>query len=1261
MKISVVIPTMTARLLKKLVDSIIQYTSMDDLEFVIVANGAEEELKTYVGNIPNANLIWFDKPLGPVKALNEGIKAAKGEYILLVNDDCAVLDCEKDYWINELLKPFENPKVAVTGPFKMPPVLGTNGLNFTEDKIKYGFILFFCAVIPRRIFDEIGILDDTLLCGVDVDFCMRVKEKGYKIQQVPEKELDLGVPGRLAYGSFPFYHEGEGTVHDFYGEQWQKMLKTDVKALNEKYGKSEKKVSIVIPTMNRELVLRCVKSIIKYSDLTNMEIIVVANGADKKLKNDIKYLQDDKIPIKLLWYDEAIGPIKPYNIGIKEANAEYVLLLNDDCEITESKTNQWIDALMAPFFEIVNMGCVGSEIYICHYDREPMNIDYALIYFYCAMIPKRVFNEIGFLDESLKCSVDLDFCLRLQQNGYVITKAGFDGEFPIKHEGRVSVYKNYTPEEWFKIINDDNFIIGKRYSRISIIITVYGDRLDEVIKCLESVYKNTDLSNTEVVVIANAVSKRVDDYLKSLDYIRYYFYKEALGAVGAINKGLEKAVGLIKVMLNQDVVILNGDWLSMLVEPFKDKNVGATGPLMRPIEDLEYNCLHGFCFALRDKVYKEIGPYDTNFNPGCFEDVDYSVRIQKAGYKIVQVPERMVNEKQSKYGFEGAFPIFHKENHQNWMESEAFTKNKKYFYDKHKEYKFMEREIVMPWWPVVQKKYELIMIQEFLKNYKIEKVLEVGTFRGGTAMLWAHMVAPLNGHVYCADMRFDWSTHPNEHTSPLEIQFPRQVYNNSEYEKYVTEIQGDTHDKDFVKKVADIAGEVDLLFIDGDHSYDGVKQDFENYMSIVKSGGYIMFHDITESDYHNKADCRVHLLWNQLKDLYESWEFFDNNEYPGCPARSMGIGIIQIPQKGNIPEKYYKPLDEVKILAKSNYAKVTAYISTKDRYFTTLPTAIVGIASQSIKPNEFILIDDGEQKDLRDNGVYDCLFKMLDEAGIKWKVLFGKRKGQVANHQLMLTEARNDIIWRVDDDNFPESTVLESLLNKLLSDDKIGAVAGRSIIPGGTLPRSQTSGMINDLYTKPHIQWSKFSGSEEVDHLHNTFLFRKEAAKHGYHMGLSPVGHREETMFSYGMKLAGWKVIVMGDVNTWHLRQPHGGIRSFNDGSMWAHDEEVFKRWMSDKSERRLDNSFIAVLDSGLGDHFDFLSILPEIKAKHKNIILATCYPDVFKDEGVTQISIAEASARLGNIESHNIYKFMAENNWKSSIKDAYRKLYGII
>lgn len=100
---------------------------------------------------------------------------------------------------------------------------------------------------------------------------------------------------------------------------------------------------------------------------------------------------------------------------------------------------------------------------------------------------------------------------------------------------------------------------------------------------------------------------------------------------------------------------------------------------------------------------------------------------------------------------------------------------------------------------------------------------------------------------------------------------------------------------------------------------------------------------------------------------------------------------------------------------------------------------------------------------------------------------------------------------------------------------------------------------------------------------------------------------------------------------------------------------------MADKSERRLDNSFIAVLDSGLGDHFDFLSILPEIKAKHKNIILATCYPDVFKDEGVTQISIAEAAARLGNIENHNVYKFMAERNWKSSIKDAYRKLYGII
>jgi hypothetical protein len=71
-----------------------------------------------------------------------------------------------------------------------------------------------------------------------------------------------------------------------------------------------------------------------------------------------------------------------------------------------------------------------------------------------------------------------------------------------------------------------------------------------------------------------------------------------------------------------------------------------------------------------------------------------------------------------------------------------------------------------------------------------------------------------------------------------------------------------------------------------------------------------------------------------------------------------------------------------------------------------------------------------------------------------------------------------------------------------------------------------------------------------------------------------------------------------------------------------------------------------------------FKSILPDIKKKYKDLILAVCYPEVFEDEGVDLISIAEASM-LDNPDKYNIYKFMTDHNWRRHIIEAYREMYG--
>jgi predicted SAM-dependent methyltransferase/cephalosporin hydroxylase len=188
-------------------------------------------------------------------------------------------------------------------------------------------------------------------------------------------------------------------------------------------------------------------------------------------------------------------------------------------------------------------------------------------------------------------------------------------------------------------------------------------------------------------------------------------------------------------------------------------------------------------------------------------------------------------------------------------------------------------------WSVHQKPTELMMLSDFLKKDKIKKVLEIGSANGGTAVYWVNMMGD-DGLVYSIDI------------IPIE-----KCYKGSEFEKQIVEILGDSHDESFKQKIFDEVGEVDMLFIDGDHSYEGVKDDFNSFSPLVKENGFIVIHDIIDSEYHRERGCFVAKFWNELKDKYKAtgtdyhiYEFIDPTIYPEVqtPVLSMGIGVVKV-------------------------------------------------------------------------------------------------------------------------------------------------------------------------------------------------------------------------------------------------------------------------------------------------------------------------------------------------------------------------------
>jgi hypothetical protein len=342
-------------------------------------------------------------------------------------------------------------------------------------------------------------------------------------------------------------------------------------------------------------------------------------------------------------------------------------------------------------------------------------------------------------------------------------------------------------------------------------------------------------------------------------------------------------------------------------------------------------------------------------------------------------------------------------------------------------------------------------------------------------------------------------------------------------------------------------------------------------------------------------------------------------------------------------------------------ASVVAYISSKDRYWTTLPSAMLCVIQQTVKPQKFILFMDGEHIDLRNNDLYLGLFKMLDYYNIIWQVVFGQGKGQVLNHQNAIYMANTEWLWRIDDDTFPQPNVLEGLLACNRPD--VGAIAGLVIDTNNPIRKipPDFKSTIDNLQL--NRQWFLHNTTEpiETEHLYSTFIFKKEAAKHGYCQLLSPAGHREETIFTYEMYRNGWKLLVNPQVISWHVRQGQGGIRTHhNHPEYWDFDEKVFqmklKEWGVKTEEKKL-----IVLDCGKGDHVLFKMILPEVKEKYKNckIMIAATFPEILEDEtGIQLLSIAEAANLQPNLDRYNIYRFCIDRHWKGTFLEAMREMY---
>jgi predicted O-methyltransferase YrrM len=182
-----------------------------------------------------------------------------------------------------------------------------------------------------------------------------------------------------------------------------------------------------------------------------------------------------------------------------------------------------------------------------------------------------------------------------------------------------------------------------------------------------------------------------------------------------------------------------------------------------------------------------------------------------------------------------------------------------------------------------QRENEIARFLDLAKSTHPRVIGEIGSARGGNLFLFS-LILPSDGRIVSLELACE-RVH--------QAVYHRLVGPSAR----LSCVTGDSHQPETLDRVRTaLAGDLfDVLFIDGDHSHEGVAADFQMYAPLVRQGGIIGFHDIVADVFQRhgrptpSATGDVWRFWREIKASHpEHWEFVDDYEQDG-----FGIGAIR--------------------------------------------------------------------------------------------------------------------------------------------------------------------------------------------------------------------------------------------------------------------------------------------------------------------------------------------------------------------------------
>ena len=183
---------------------------------------------------------------------------------------------------------------------------------------------------------------------------------------------------------------------------------------------------------------------------------------------------------------------------------------------------------------------------------------------------------------------------------------------------------------------------------------------------------------------------------------------------------------------------------------------------------------------------------------------------------------------------------------------------------------------------VDQKKPEFMALLGKIETLAPKNILEIGGRRGGSALMFS-IAAGGDSDLLSMDIK----------TSPRKLKNLKRLCGDHQVDFW----EADSHSDETIQRLSDHLGKkkIDFLFIDGDHSYEGAKQDFIRFAPFVQDGGLIALHDIQldfTTRYNVQTNCwvgGVPEFWKEIQSVG-----FDNDELISDPTQDgYGIGAVQ--------------------------------------------------------------------------------------------------------------------------------------------------------------------------------------------------------------------------------------------------------------------------------------------------------------------------------------------------------------------------------